>query len=104
MTTTVTLPALPGRVLTIPELRRWVAELAGRTELWSPLVRHDTGKRHYASLHRDSDISAGAVAVPRGAVSEAAPRLGGTPATRVVKAGRTFGFGPDHIHRMAGAV
>ncbi|GAA2644865.1 cysteine dioxygenase [Paractinoplanes durhamensis] len=124
MTTTVALPALPGRVLRIPELRRYVTEVAGRPELWEPLVRHDTGGRHYASLYRDGDIdvwvlcwnlqddtgwhdhdiSSGAVAVTRGAVSEATPRMGGTPVTRVVRAGRTFGFGPDHIHRMAGAV
>ncbi|MET3421810.1 hypothetical protein BJ973_001022 [Actinoplanes tereljensis] len=120
----MTMPALLGRVLTTQELRRWVTDLAARTELWEPLVRHDTGKRHYASLYRDTDIdvwvlcwnlqddtgwhdhdiSSGAVAVTRGAVSEATPRMGGTPATRVVKAGRSFGFGPDHIHRMAGAV
>ncbi|MEU4242618.1 cysteine dioxygenase family protein [Actinoplanes sp. NPDC026619] len=118
------LPVLPGRVLSTTELKRWVTELAARAELWAPLVRHDTGKRHYASLYRDSDIdvwvlcwntqddtgwhdhdtSSGAVAVTRGSVSEATPRMGGEPAVRVVKAGRAFAFGPDHIHRMAGAV
>jgi hypothetical protein len=126
--TTVTdpaaLPALPGRVLSTQELRQWASELAARPELWEHLVRHDTGKRHYASLYRDGDIdvwvlcwnvqddtgwhdhdvSSGAVAVTRGAVSEATPRMGGEPVTRVVPAGRTFAFGPDHIHRMAGAV
>ncbi|MEU8239669.1 cysteine dioxygenase family protein [Actinoplanes missouriensis] len=118
------LPDLPGRVLTPKELQLWVTELAARTALWEPLVRHDTGKRHYASLYRDGDIdvwvlcwnvaddtgwhdhdtSSGAVAVTRGAVSEANPRMGGEPVTRVVRAGRAFAFGPDHIHRMAGAV
>ena len=118
------LPTLPGRVLTPYELKTWVTALAGRAEEWAPLVRHDTGKRHFASLHRDSDIdvwllcwnvaddtgwhdhdvSSGAVAVTRGAVSEATPRMGGEPVTRVVRAGRSFAFGPDHIHRMAGAV
>ncbi|BCY09936.1 cysteine dioxygenase family protein [Actinoplanes sp. L3-i22] len=118
------LPALPGRVLTPKELQRWVAELAARPELWEDLVRHDTGKRHYASLYRDGDIdvwvlcwnvaddtgwhdhdvSSGAVAVVRGAVTEANPRIGGEPATRVVPAGRSFAFGPDHIHRMGGSV
>jgi hypothetical protein len=82
------------------------------------------GGRHYVSLYRDADIdvwllcwdttddtgwhdhdtSAGAVAVTRGAVTESRPRLGGTPVTKTVKAGRTFAFGPDHIHRMGGAV
>jgi hypothetical protein len=78
--------------------------------------------RHYVSLHRDADIdvwllcwddradtgwhdhdiSAGAVAVARGAVVESRPRLGGRPVERTLRAGRTFAFGPDHIHRMAG--
>ncbi|MBB2943784.1 hypothetical protein FB565_003513 [Actinoplanes lutulentus] len=118
------LPELPGRVLTPKELQTWVSSLAARPELWESLVRHDTGKRHYASLYRDSDIdvwvlcwnveddtgwhdhdiSSGAVAVVRGAVSEANPRMGGEPVTRVVGEGRAFAFGPDHIHRMAGAV
>jgi hypothetical protein len=122
--TTVALPLLPGRALTTQELKSFVTELAARTEVWQPLVRHDTGKRHYASLYRDSDIdvwvlcwnltddtgwhdhdvSSGAVAVTRGAVSEATPRMGGEPSTRVVAEGRAFAFGPDHIHRMAGAV
>jgi hypothetical protein len=124
VTSSAALPVLPGRVLTTPELRRWVTGLAARPELWEHLVRHDTGKRHYASLYRDSDIdvwvlcwntqddtgwhdhdvSSGAVAVTRGAVSEATPRMGGEPVTRVVPSGRAFAFGPDHIHRMAGAV
>ena len=124
MTVVDTLPTLPGRVLTPRELKAWVRSLAGRPELWEPLVRHDTGARHYAQLYRDSDIdvwvlcwnladdtgwhdhdtSSGAVAVTRGAVAEATPRMAGEPVTRVVPAGRAFAFGPDHIHRMAGAV
>ncbi|MCY1143040.1 cysteine dioxygenase family protein [Actinoplanes sp. Pm04-4] len=118
------LPAPPGRVLDTRELKRWVADFAAQPELWEHLVRHDTGGRHYASVYRDSDIdvwvlcwnvvddtgwhdhdtSSGAVAVTRGAVTEATPRMGGEPVTRVVDAGRTFAFGPDHIHRMGGAV
>ena len=53
---TPTLPALPGRVLDLRELRLWVTELAERAGLWMPLVRHEAGTRHYASLYRDSDI------------------------------------------------
>lgn len=122
--TVLALPGLPGRVLTPGELRRWVTDLAARRGIWAPLVRHDTGRRHYALLHRDGevdvwvlcwnladdtgwhdhDVSSGAVAVTRGAVSESNPRMGGEPFTRVVPAGRAFAFGPDHIHRMAGAV
>ena len=124
MTMVDALPALPGRVLTEPELRAWVTAVAARPDLWEPLVRHDTGKRHFAQLHRDEnvdvwvlcwnlsddtgwhdhDVSSGAVAVTRGAVSEATPRMAGEPVTRVVPAGRAFAFGPDRIHRMAGAV
>ena len=124
MTTTDVLPAPPGRVLTARELRAWVTGLAGRSGLWAPLVRHDTGRRHYAQLYRDGDVdvwvlcwnvvddtgwhdhdvSSGAVAVTIGAVSEATPRMGGAPVSRIVRAGRAFAFGPDRIHRMAGAV
>jgi cysteine dioxygenase type I len=124
MTMVDALPTLPGRVLTKRELRSWVSTVAGRRDLWEPLVRHDTGRRHYAQLYRDGDIdvwvlcwnriddtgwhdhdiSSGAVAVTRGAVSEATPRMGGAAVSRVVPAGRAFAFGPDRIHRMAGAV
>lgn len=123
------LPALPGRDLTTPELLAFVRELAARPDLWAHLVRHDhvgeeEGGRHYVSLYRDSDIdvwllcwnleddtgwhdhdvSAGAVAVTRGAVTESRPRLGGEPVVTTVTAGGTLDFGPDHIHRMGGAV
>ena len=120
----MSLPVLPGRVLTRTELKAWVTELARRADRWAPLVRHDAGRRHYASLYRDGDIdvwvlcwnvaddtgwhdhdvSSGAVVVTRGAVREATPRMGGEPVSRVVRAGRSFAFGPDHIHRMSGAV
>lgn len=127
MTTTTPaadLPAGPGRTLTPAELQAWVQEAAANPQWWEHLVRHDTGGRHFASLHRDGDLdvwvlcwntaddtgwhdhdtSSGAVAVVRGAVTEARPRMGGEPEVRTVAAGRSFGFGPDHIHRMAGAV
>jgi hypothetical protein len=118
------LPWVPGHVLGPLELRAWVRELAADPELWERHVRHDTQGRHFVSLYRDTDIdvwllcwntsddtgwhdhdtSSGAVAVTRGAVIENRPRLGGKAKSRTVKAGRQFGFGPDHIHRMAGAV
>ena len=119
------LPDLPGRALTSRELRAWVRELAARPDLWEQHVRHDPASgRHYVSLYRDADVdvwllcwnleddtgwhdhdtSSGAVAVTHGAVTESRPRLGGTPAVKTVKAGRTLAFGPDHIHRMGGAV
>lgn len=118
------LPSLPGRVLDPQELQAWVRELASIPELWQRHVRHDTRARHFVSLYRDADIdvwllcwntaddtgwhdhdtSSGAVAVTRGGVIENRPRLGGKAKSRTVQAGRQFGFGPDHIHRMAGAV
>jgi len=118
------LPALPGRVLEPAELLAWVRELAADPERWQQHVRHDTDGRHFVSLYRDADIdvwllcwntvddtgwhdhdtSSGAVAVTRGAVVENRPRLGGEPVSRTLAAGTAFAFGPDHIHRMAGAV
>ncbi|MEO9321873.1 cysteine dioxygenase family protein [Nocardioides sp. C4-1] len=122
------LPALPGRQLDAEELRAWVRELAARPELWEHHVHHeravDADGRHYVSLYRDADIdvwllcwdlqddtgwhdhdtSSGAVAVTRGAVTEARPRLGGDAVVSTFTSGDTLAFGPDHIHRMAGAI
>lgn len=118
------LPSVPGRVLAPEEIRAWVRELVARPDLWAHHARHDTGQRHYVSLYRDSDIdvwllcwnteddtgwhdhdtSSGAVAVTQGAVHENSPRLGGEPSTRTAVAGEDFAFGPEHIHRMSGAV
>ena len=118
------LPAAPGRTLSPRELKDWVERAAATPQAWEHLVRHDTGGRHFVSLYRDGDVdvwllcwntvddtgwhdhdtSSGAVAVTRGAVVEANPRMGGEPFVRTVEAGRSFAFGPDHIHRMSGAV
>jgi hypothetical protein len=122
--TAADVPELPGRDLTRSELKAWADEMATRPELWRHLVKHGGGQRHFASLYRDSnidvwllcwdttddtgwhdhDISSGAVAVVEGAVNEANPRMGGEAVSRVVEAGRSFHFGPDHIHRMGGHV
>lgn len=122
--TAADLPALPGRTLTRHELKEWVTELAHNPELWEHHVNHEGGKRHYTSLYRDSDIdvwllcwnteddtgwhdhdiSSGAVAVTHGAVTEANPRMSGDPVKRIVESGRSFTFGPDHIHRMGGHI
>ncbi|MHA7155860.1 cysteine dioxygenase [Arthrobacter sp. TMN-50] len=117
-------PALPGRTLSRNELQDWVTSLAARPELWEHHINHEGGERHYASVYRDSnidvwllcwntqddtgwhdhDISSGAVVVTQGAVTEASPRMNGEPVRRVVEAGRSFSFGPDHVHRMGGKV
>ena len=118
------LPVVPDGVLDAHQLRAWVDALAADPALWAHHVRHDTGGRHYVSLYRDSfvdvwllcwnladdtgwhdhDTSCGAVAVTRGAVHESQPRMSGEPVVRTVRQGRSFAFGPDHIHRMGGAV
>jgi predicted metal-dependent enzyme (double-stranded beta helix superfamily) len=118
----MTLSSLPARDLDREELAELVDRLAAQPEQWTALVGYDDTERVYASLHRDDhvdvwllcwtpvndtgwhdhDISSGAVRVVRGALAESNPRIGGEPATRVVPAGQTFSFGPDHIHRLTG--
>ena len=120
------LPELPRRTLEPAELLAWVRELAATPCCGASTgpPRHGAGGRHFVSLYRDTDIdvwllcwntaddtgwhdhdtSSGAVAVTRGAVTENRPRLGGDAQSRTVPEGRAFSFGPDHIHRMAGAV
>lgn len=118
------LPDFPDRALTARELRRWVDAFAARRHLWQPAVAHDTGVRHYESLYRDGvldvwllcwnvdddtgwhdhDISSGAVSVTCGAIVEGRLRLGRPATERRVCAGRSFGFGPERIHRVSGAV
>jgi predicted metal-dependent enzyme (double-stranded beta helix superfamily) len=115
-------PVSPGRALTPDELRDVVDRLAAEPERWSELVAYDDTDRVFASLHRDDhldvwllcwtplndtgwhdhDVSSGAVRVVSGALAESCPRIGGEPATRVVGAGESFAFGPDHIHRLTG--
>ncbi|MBV9605194.1 MAG: cysteine dioxygenase family protein [Solirubrobacterales bacterium] len=115
-------PPLPARNLDRAELQALVDELAAEPGRWNEHVAFADGRRHYVSLHRDEyvdvwllcwtraddtgwhdhDISSGAVRVVRGAVRESSPRIGGEPAGRVVAAGGSFSFGPEHIHRLAG--
>jgi hypothetical protein len=119
-------PSLPPRNLDREELQKLVDELARQPARWREQVAFSDADaehhRHYVSLHRDEyvdvwllcwtreddtgwhdhDISSGAVRVVRGAVRESSPRIGGDPAARIVSAGSSFSFGPDHIHRLAG--
>ncbi len=118
----LTMLSLPARDLDRDELTAVVDQLAQERERWMTLVDYDDAERVYVSLHRDDhldvwllcwtpindtgwhdhDISSGAVRVVRGALAESNPRIGGEPATRVVRAGESFSFGPDHIHRLTG--
>ena len=114
--------SLPTRNLDQAELQALVDELAADPERWAEHVAFSGQNRHYVSLHRDEyvdvwlrcwqqgedtgwhdhDISSGAVRVVQGAVRESSPRIGGDPVSRVVDAGMSFSFGPEHIHRLAG--
>lgn len=115
--------ALPARTLGKRELRTLVDRLAGTPGLWRGEVAFSDAERHYASLHRDSyvdiwllcwtrqndtgwhdhDLSSGAVRVVQGVLTESNPRIGGTHLATPVRAGASFCFGPDHIHRLTGA-
>ena len=113
-----------GRVLTAGELEAYVRWLAARPELWRHHVAFGGKRRHFASIFRDDhidvwllcwdtdddtgwhdhDTSSGAVAVVRGRVRETRLRIFADPMTADFPAGTTLTFGPDHIHRMTGAV
>ena len=115
-------PLLPQRNLDRAELEALVNQIAREPEGWRALIGFSDVDRHFVSLYRDDyvdvwllcwtrendtgwhdhDISAGAVRVVDGALSESKPRIGREPAARVVAAGDTFSFGPEHIHRLAG--
>ena len=119
----MTLDALPERTLDKHELRRLVDGLAEAPELWRNLVAFREDSRHFVSLHRDEyvdvwlicwgpfddtgwhdhDVSCGAVRVTRGALKESRLRVGGRHAAALVRSGRSFCFGPEHIHRLSGA-
>jgi Cysteine dioxygenase type I len=118
----MTISPLPARDLDREELSALVDRLAAEPEHWTAHVDYDDADRVFVSLHRDDhvdiwllcwtpvndtgwhdhDVSSGAVRVLRGALAESNPRIGGEPATRVVRSGETFSFGPDHIHRLSG--
>ena len=103
-----------------PELRELVTRIAADPEQWRPLVRHDTGDRHFEQLWRDDhvdvwviswangndtgfhdhDVSSGAVAVVEGEIVEERLVLGGAPVALHHRAGEVFDFDASHVHRM----
>jgi len=119
---TVTLSSLPVRDLDQSELLELAASVAGQQELLAPHIAFSDDKRHYVSLHRDThvdvwllcwtpqndtgwhdhDISSGAVAVTRGALTEHNLAIGAASVRTDMQAGSAFSFGPDHIHRLTG--
>jgi hypothetical protein len=104
------------------ELQTLVDDLAGRPDAWRTQVAFSDSQRHYVSLYRDDhvdvwllcwtrrndtgwhdhDISSGAVRVVQGVINEHNPRIGGDHVSVLVPAGRSFHFGPEHIHRLTG--
>jgi predicted metal-dependent enzyme (double-stranded beta helix superfamily) len=116
------LAELPDRDLDRGELVDLVRRVGDRPELWRPHVAFDDDDRHYVCLHRDAhldlwilcwtpandtgwhdhDTSSGAVAVVDGILLEQNLAVGSPEISRRVEAGKTFDFGPDHIHRVSG--
>ena len=115
---------LPDRDLTQAELEALAAAVAQQPESWAHHVAFDGEDRVYALLHRDAhvdlwllcwtpgndtgwhdhDVSSGAVAVVSGELVESNLTLANGARETRVGAGRVFSFGPDHIHRLNGAV
>jgi quercetin dioxygenase-like cupin family protein len=108
--------------LEIPELRTLVTDLAGDTERWQRLVRHDPVSRVFERLldepeveawlicwmpghdtgFHDHDLSSGAVTVVDGSVRE--ERLGlGASSSQIYLPGETFDFTSSEIHRVTHA-
>lgn len=106
--------------LTIPELKRFVVELANSPERWNHLVRHLDDVRVYEQIwddeyvnawvicwstdqdtgFHDHDESAAAVAVISGEVHEDRLRLDGPARARTVGTGETFVVPAEAIHRV----
>jgi mannose-6-phosphate isomerase-like protein (cupin superfamily) len=112
--------------LTIDELERFAADLAGAPDLWQHLVRRGSYARvceqiwddedvnawvicwsedHDTGFH-DHDDSAAAILVIEGHIREERLRLNAPPDTRVIGPGRMFFVPPTAIHRVlhSGAV
>ena len=120
----LTFETLPGRDLDESELRSLASSVARRPELWEHHLAFDDDNRVYVSLYRDAhvdvwllcwtpendtgfhdhDISSGAVAVVSGTLCEHNLAIDDGAIETLVEGGHVFSFGPDHIHRLTGAV
>jgi quercetin dioxygenase-like cupin family protein len=118
----LTLQNLPGRDLDQEELLELAASIAADPAALERHVAFSDERRHYVSLHRDThvdvwllcwtpqndtgwhdhDISSGAVAVLRGALTEHNLAIGTPGIETAIEAGSAYSFGPDHIHRLTG--
>jgi len=110
----ITLDSLPGRDLDPDELVALASSVARDPVPLAPHIAFSDERRHYVSLHRDShvdvwllcwtpqndtgwhdhDISSGAVAVLRGALTEHNLAVADDSIRTDVTAGEVFGFGP----------
>jgi quercetin dioxygenase-like cupin family protein len=106
--------------LTIDELERFTAALAGAPDRWAHLVRHAEDLRVYEQIWDDDDVnawvicwsedqdtgfhdhddSAAAITVVSGRVREDRLTLGGQPRSREQTGGTTFTVPPVAIHRV----
>ena len=120
----LTLDTLPGRNLEQHELRSLASSLALQPDLWRHHLAFDDDRRVHVSLYRDAhvdvwllcwtpendtgfhdhDISSGAVAVVRGTLVEHNLAIDDQTIVTLVNAGNVFSFGPDHLHRLTGAI
>lgn len=111
-----------GRVLTRSEMADLARRISADPDLWRQHVRYSEDRRHFVSLHRDSDVevwlicwtpesdtgwhdhdsSSGAVAVAEGTVVEHRLAIGRPEIERIASGGDSFSFAADHIHRMCG--
>ncbi|MDX6371370.1 MAG: hypothetical protein QOD98_358, partial [Nocardioidaceae bacterium] len=112
------------RDLAPAELEALANHVAAHPEEWADQIAFDSEERVYVSLHRDHhvdvwllcwtpendtgwhdhDVSSGAVSVVSGELVENNLTLADGARERRVPAGTSFSFGPDHIHRLNGAV
>jgi mannose-6-phosphate isomerase-like protein (cupin superfamily) len=106
--------------LSLDELERFAAELAGSPERWHHLVRHADDVRVYEQIwdddqvnawvicwsedqdtgFHDHDESAAGIAVVAGRVREDRLAIGRSPISRELGAGATFTVPPVAIHRV----
>jgi len=108
------------RVLSRAELEALAGRIAADSALWCDRLDRAAAGRAFVSLHRepelevwavawipesdtgwhDHDSSSGAVRVVDGVLEESVLCLGRPDRRRLYRAGETFLFGPDHIHRV----
>jgi quercetin dioxygenase-like cupin family protein len=106
--------------LTIPELERFVADLAQDRDRWAHLVHHADDVRVYELLWEDEEVNAwvicwsedqdtgfhdhdesgAAIRVISGQVREERLRVGAAPQSRVLGPGSTLTIPPVAIHRV----